>query len=151
MLNQALIWKPNTGSWTWGAQWDHPDIARLYHSVALLLRDATVLVAGGGANRNAHIYLPPYLYTSSGGLAARPIIATCPSRLVLGQSFTVGVTSAAPVQRVTLIKTGSVTHSCNFEQRFMELSFTVASGGLSVSAPATAALAPPGNYLLSHE
>ena len=45
--------------------------------------------------------------------------------------------SAAAIQRVTLVKTGSVTHSCNFEQRFMQLSFTTTAGGLRVTAPAS--------------
>lgn len=49
---------------------------------------------------------------------------------------------------MTLIKTGSVTHSNNFEQRFLELSFTALPGGVRAQAPANAALAPPGNYLL---
>jgi galactose oxidase len=49
---------------------------------------------------------------------------------------------------VTFIKTGSVTHSVNFEQRFMQLSFTPAAGGVSVRAPSSPHLAPPGNYLL---
>ena len=59
------------------------------------------------------------------------------------------VNSAANIRRVTFIKTGSVTHSCNFEQRFMELSFTApAAGVLTVRAPSSRALAPPGHYLL---
>ena len=49
---------------------------------------------------------------------------------------------------MTFIKTASVTHSFNFEQRFMELTFTPNAGGLSVQAPSSAVLAPPGNYLL---
>ena len=41
-----------------------------------------------------------------------------------------------------------MTHSFNFEQRFMELTFTPNAGGLLVQAPSNPALAPPGNYLL---
>ena len=44
----ALIWNPDTGKWTIGAATSSGK-ARLYHSTALLLPDASVLVGGGGA------------------------------------------------------------------------------------------------------
>ena len=49
---------------------------------------------------------------------------------------------------MTLIKTGSVTHSFNMEQRFLELPFTRDGDTLQVRAPANPNLAPPGRYLL---
>ena len=58
------------------------------------------------------------------------------------------VNPAWTIKRVTLIKTGSVTHSCNFEQRFMELSFTATASGLSVTAPTGPTVAPPGYYMV---
>jgi hypothetical protein len=148
----ALLWKAGTGGWTQGAQ-STSGIARLYHSVALLLPDGSVLSGGGGApgpqtNLNVEIFYPPYFFTSSGAFAPRPTITSSPGSITYGQPFAVGVNSAAGIQRVTLIKTASVTHSFNFEQRFMELTFTSNVGGLSVQAPSSAALAPPGNYLL---
>lgn len=59
----AQIWDPATRAWSEGARAEKP---RLYHSTSLLLPDATVLTAGGGApgpvkNLNAEIYYPPYL------------------------------------------------------------------------------------------
>jgi hypothetical protein len=148
----ALLWKADTGNWTRGA-YSTPSIARLYHSIALLLPDGSVLCGGGGApgpqtNLNVEIYYPPYLFTNSGAVAPRPAITSGPGRIAYGQQFSVGVNSAGAVQQVTFIKTGSVTHSNNFEQRFMSLPFTAAAGGLAVQAPSSAALAPPGNYLL---
>jgi large repetitive protein len=147
--NSAEIWNPTTGQWTLGPSGAR---ARLYHSVALLLPDASVLVAGGGApgplnNLHAEIYYPPYLYDSSGDFASRPVISTAPDIIDLGQNFQVGV-GAADIRRVTLIRTGSVTHSVNMDQRFLELTFTASSGTLFVQAPASAADAPPGYYLL---
>jgi len=148
--NAAEIWDPATGIWTVGASGAIP---RLYHSMALLLPDASVLVGGGGApgplkNLNAEIYYPPYLFTSSGALAPRPSIDSAPAALDIGQSFTMNVT-ASTVSRVTLVKTGAVTHSFNMDQRFLELPFTVAADGtLSVSAPQRASDATPGYYLL---
>src|SRR5207302_17519 len=54
---------------------------RLYHSVALLLPDATVWLAGGNPDRGTYnntmeIYKPPYLFNSSVGAATRPSIAS---------------------------------------------------------------------------
>jgi Domain of unknown function (DUF1929) len=147
--NAAEIWNPNTGTWTVGASGLTP---RLYHSTALLLPDASVLVGGGGTpgplkNLNAEIYYPPYLFTASGAIAPRPSIESAPDALDIGQSFMIGV-GLATVSRVTLVKTGAVTHSFNMDQRFLELPFTPSSGTLNVQAPARASDAPPGYYLL---
>ena len=154
MNTDALLWKSGTGGWTQGAQ-STAGIARLYHSVALLLPDGSVLSGGGGApgpqtNLNVEIYYPPYLFTNSGTFAPRPTITpgVGPDIITYGQSFAVGVDSAAGIQRVTFIKTASVTHSFNFEQRFMDLKFTPNVDRLSVQAPSSAAMATPGNYLL---
>src|SRR5207302_1447007 len=103
---------------------------------------------GPQTNLNVEIYYPPYLFTNSGAFASRPSITSSPGPIPYGQKFSVSVNSAAGIQRVTFIKTASVTHSFNFEQRFMELTFTPNAGGLLVQAPSNPALAPPGNYLL---
>ncbi len=148
-LKQALIWEPATNRWKVGASGSGR--SRLYHSVAILLPDASVLVGGGRApgpeqNANAEIYYPPYRFKASGGPATRPRITVAPSRLPYGHGFTVD--RAGSIKAVTLIKAGSVTHSLIMEQRFMKLGFTIAGGRLSVQAPARPALAPPGTYLL---
>ena len=44
--------------------------------------------------------------------------------LTVGTGFAVGVVNPLGIARVTLIKTGSVTHSFNMEQRFIELPFS---------------------------
>ena len=153
---RALIWTPTpntrTGTWTTGAA-TTSNKARLYHSTAVLLPDASVLVAGGGAggpqnNLNAEIYDPPYLFDESGELAPRPRIVDAPSIVQIGSSFDVGIESAEPVARVTLVKTGSVTHSFNMDQRFMRLSFTQSGTKLTVKAPTSRNVATPGRYLL---
>lgn len=151
---EALIWDPATGAWTVGAATPATnDHARLYHSNALLLPDATILVSGGGApgpavNTNAQIYHPPYLFSSAGQLAARPQILSAPDQVTWGQTFDVLSNTPWRIRRVTLIKTGSVTHGFNMDARFMELSFTRVGSTLKVQAPANANLAPPGRYLL---
>jgi len=147
--NRAEIWNPATGLWTRGAPGRR---ARLYHSGALLLPDASVLVHGGGApgpltNLHAEIYYPPYLYDASGAFRPRPVISSAPETVNLGVDFSV-VSNSTNIRRVTLVKTGSVTHSVNMDQRFIELAFTQSETTLFVESPHTAGEAPPGYYLL---
>ncbi len=151
VTNSAEIWDPDTGQWSVGASGRRP---RLYHSIALLLPDATVLVGGGGAsndsplnNFNAEIYKPPYLFNAAGGLATRPVIASAPSLLEPGETFSVTLDSAG-ADRVTLVNTGSSTHGLNLQQRFVELGFSANGNALSVDMPARATDTPPGYYLL---
>lgn len=148
--NIAEIWNPDTGQWTQGASGNR---ARLYHSTALLLPDASVLVAGGGApgpqnNLNVEIYYPPYLFRAEGGLAPRPTIAAAPDTLEIGRTFSVDYADAASISRVTLVKTSSVTHSWNMEQRFVDLAFNTDGNRLWVQAPTRAGDTTPGYYLL---
>ncbi|MFL6575505.1 MAG: galactose oxidase-like domain-containing protein [Povalibacter sp.] len=149
--NSAEIWNPATGTWTLGASGQR---ARLYHSVALLLPDGSVMVGGGGAapdapvnNLHSEIYYPPYLYDAPGHFASRPSITSAPDTLLAGQPFTVGVNSTT-IQRVTLVKTGAVTHSFNMDQRFVELAFTASDKVLSIEMPSRATDIPPGYYLM---
>lgn len=148
----AEIWNPTSGTWTVGAT---AVKSRLYHSGSVLLPDASVLVSGGGApgpevNTNAEIYYPPYLYDATGTLAARPTIvtATAPTQIEIGETFPVDFANAASIARVTLVKTASVTHSFNMEQRFAELTFNTVGNRLMVQAPTRASQATPGYYML---
>jgi hypothetical protein len=150
--SNALIWNPSTGKWTKGAA-TKSGKARLYHSTAILLPDASVLVGGGGApgpqtNTNVEIYYPPYLYTSTGARATRPKMTVVPSVLKVGRNFSITVDNGANIAKVTLVKTGSVTHSFNMDQRFLPLSFTVSGNTLSVKAPTSNNIATPGFYIL---
>ena len=151
----AEIWDPNTGVWTQHASGVK---ARLYHSTALLLPDASVMVGGGGANSpttslpqnntNIEIYYPPYLYAAGGGASARPTIVDAPPSVEIGETFALDFGGSGPVSRVTLVKTGSVTHSWNMDQRFLEATFNTTGSRLMVQAPTHAADAPPGFYIL---
>lgn len=149
----AETWDPVTGEWTVRGE---SAVPRLYHSSALLLPDATVLIAGGGSpgpldNLNGEIWSPPYLFTASGKVASRPVINSAPSTLVVGREFALTYTGREPAARVVLIKTGAETHGFNFEQRFVELPFVAGNGTprpLAVNMPSNAADVPPGYYLL---
>ena len=127
--------------------------ARLYHSVALLLPDATVWLAGGNPQRGSYvqqmeIYQPPYLFDSTGALAARPSITGAPSAVSYGSAFSVQTPDAATINRVVLVRNGTVTHAFGMDQREVELAFTAQSGSLTVTAPPNGNIAPPGYYML---
>jgi hypothetical protein len=148
----AEIWDPSTGKWSIGAS---AAKARLYHSTALLLPDATVVTGGGGApgpiaQLNAEIYYPPYLYKKdgSGQPAPRPMIASAPSAVKLGQYISVKVGSGDQIGGVSLMHTGSVTHSIDMEQRLLKLPFTQTGDTLSARIPNNPNNVPPGYYML---
>jgi WD40 repeat protein len=138
----AELWKPATGTWTSLAS---STVYRGYHSVAFLLPDGRVVTAGGTSNvfANGEIFSPPYLFQGP-----RPTISLAPTVVRYNAPFFVGSPDAANIARVTWVRLSSVTHSFNANQRFNELSFTQAVGGLQVTAPANGALCPPGHYLL---
>lgn len=148
---QAQIWDPATGHWTAGAT---AMKARLYHSNALLLPDASVLTGGGGApgpvkNLNAEIYYPPYLYTASGAAARRPVISAIASTFVNpGDTLDITVGPTDIISHMTFIRLGSATHNYNPDQRFISLTST--QGGQNVTAvlPSDNTVLQPGYYML---
>jgi Domain of unknown function (DUF1929)/Glyoxal oxidase N-terminus/Bacterial Ig domain/PKD domain len=134
--------------------------ARLYHSVALLLPDATVLSAGSNPKRGTYeqhieIYSPAYLFTTdpSGKVipAPRPAIASiAPTVIGYGSTgtFTVTLSASDKISSVVLARPGSVTHAFDMDQRVVGLSFTQNGATLTVNLPPNANLAPPGYYML---
>jgi hypothetical protein len=126
---------------------------RLYHSVALLLPDATVWLAGGNPSRGTYvpqmeIYKPGYLFNSDGTSATRPSITGAPGAVGYGDTFTVTTPDAANISSVILVRDGSVTHAFGMDQREVALSFTAGSGALTVTSPPSGNIAPPGYYML---
>ena len=143
------IWDPATEQWSLMSQSQR---MRLYHSTAILLKDGRILVSGGGApgpedNKNSEIFTPPYLFDAS-GLASRPTISSAPEEAPYGANISVSHPSGDTISRVTLIKTGAVTHAFNMEQRFIEADFTDTSSGVRVQIPDSANIATPGHYLM---
>jgi hypothetical protein len=145
----AESWSPVSETWTTLASMQKP---RLYHSTALLLPDARVLVAGGGRfngfnaptdQLSSETYSPPYLFKGP-----RPTITSAATTATYGGSIAVQTPDAARIASVSLIKLGSDTHSFNQDQRFLQLPFAAAGSTLNVQAPANANLAPPGYYML---
>ncbi len=128
-------------------------IPRLYHSMAILLPDGTVWLAGSNPNYNVYeprveIYKPAYLFNSDGSAATRPTISSLPSTITWGGGFTVTTPDAANISSVVLMHPGAPTHAFDTDQRLVGLSFTKGSGTLTVTAPPNGNIAPPGYYML---
>jgi hypothetical protein len=128
--------------------------ARLYHSVSLLLPDATVWVAGSNPARGTYephmeIYSPPYLFNPDGTAATRPTI-TSTSTSVIGYngSFSLQTPDSANISNVVLMRNGASTHAFDMDQRYVGLNFTAGSGVLNVIGPPNGNIAPPGYYML---
>jgi hypothetical protein len=137
------LFDPHTRTWKDMA----PQVApRMYHSTALLLPDGRVLSAGqdkGAYAKTVEIYSPPYLFKGP-----RPTIDFAPSSLGYGEGFSVVTLGAPTIGGVALVRPGSVTHSVNFDQRYVPLAFNASGGVLSVTSPADGNTAPPGWYML---
>jgi galactose oxidase len=146
-VHAAEMWNPATERWTMltGNQ-----VSRVYHSTTLLLPDGRVLHAGSGdgpglpRELSAELFLPPYLFKGP-----RPVIDDAPAAVGYGQSFFLATPDATQVLRVTLVRLPSVTHAFDQSQRFIELDFRRTAGGLTVRAPASNLVAPPGPHLLT--
>jgi Domain of unknown function (DUF1929)/Fibronectin type III domain/Glyoxal oxidase N-terminus len=146
---QSEIWDPATEQWTVAAPMA---AARNYHSTAVLMPDGTVLVSGGGHGDNntpntgqysAQVYSPSYLFAGP-----RPTISSAPASSTYGANMTIQTPDASSISAVNLVSLGADTHQADMGQHFVPLSFTAGSGSLTVQAPASAALAPPGYYML---
>ncbi len=151
---QTEIWSPSSGQWTAAAS---AAIYRGYHSTVILMPNGTLLSAGGGApgpvnNQNAEIYYPPYLFAAAGGtatLAPRPsIVSLSGLQLSYGQSLQFELLSQNGVAQVVLVGTSLVTHSFNSTQRRYSASFSTSGNTVTVQAPASGNVAPPGYYQL---
>jgi hypothetical protein len=148
----AELWDPKAPmTWTTLAS---ASKMRVYHSVSLLLPDATVLAGASGdafagpvevpAEKNHEIFSPPYLFKG-----ARPTITSDPpSSVSYGQTFTVTTPNAAQITTVRWIHLGSVTHAFDFGQRADALPFTATATGVDVTIPASNQRNPPGHYLV---
>jgi hypothetical protein len=143
----AEMWNPVTEDWTDMANYSQ---YRGYHSTALLLPDGRVLIGGGGhpnpsvgAQHNFEIYSPPYLFKGP-----RPHIEGFQAWVDYAEIFFIKTPDAASIDRVNWIRLSAVTHAYNQNQRINRLNFQQTPGGLQISAPAEANLAPPGYYIL---
>jgi hypothetical protein len=154
---QSEIFDPQTDTWRIGAA---ASVARLYHSVALLLPDGRVVATGGNpppyGNQVAweppdpneelrmEVYSPPYLFAGP-----RPVITGAPAEWRYGQQVTVQTPQAGGIRWAHLIRPGATTHAFDNAQRLVDLPITGQGvGEIRVTVPQQATIAPTGWYML---
>jgi hypothetical protein len=169
---EALIYNPAAPlgqRWTTSAS---TGIPRLYHSVALLLLDGTLMIAGSNpvempvltpdaanpfiTDFRVEIYTPSYL--SGANAQRRPTnIALSTFALFAGAAQPLTITFQAPPNaqdlKVALYHGGFVTHSLHMGHRMLFLDHEGFAPGqtgqsISVSMPPSRNLAPPGPYVV---
>ena len=122
-------------------------VQRTYHSTAVLLPDGRVISSGSDNHASTdityEIYSPPYLFKG-----ARPVIQSPPTSLTYGAKFNITTADASSITRVALVRPGATTHADDFDQRYVDLAFTVGAKGVQATAPANGNQAPPGFYML---
>ncbi|HEX2239970.1 MAG TPA: galactose oxidase early set domain-containing protein, partial [Actinomycetota bacterium] len=140
---------------------------RTYHNTAMLLPDGSILVGGhspintgygGGGDNSAQpitgtnnlkdpsfeIFRPPYLFRGP-----RPRITRVDSGIAWKRDFKISSPDAGRVEKVVLMRLPTVTHITDADQRSIELDFrSTKPGSLSVEAPPSGNVAPPGYYYL---
>ncbi|KAH6671798.1 glyoxal oxidase N-terminus-domain-containing protein [Halenospora varia] len=146
-------------------------IPRLYHSVALLLLDGTLMVTGSNpvempilapnAN-NPYVtefrverYTPPYLQGDNANKRPTNVVLSSKAIKADGSKFTVSFTTPANAKavQVNLYHGGFVTHSVHMGHRMLSLDYTGWADGstqqtLTVSGPPSLNVAPPGPYVV---
>ena len=145
-------------------------IPRLYHSVALLTLDGTVLIAGSNPIEMPKLtpdaqdpyvtefrvekYTPPYLQGDNAKKRPTNIVLSTLGVKVGGQ-FKVTLTAPANAKtvKVMLYHGGFVTHSVHMGHRMLDLDTSgwlagQASQALTVAAPPNTRVAPPGPYVV---
>jgi hypothetical protein len=142
----AEIYNPAANTWT---VVERQSVPRVYHSVALLLPDGRVLTAGGNPQRGSdelrlEIYSPSYM------TRRRPVIQSAPTSLSYGSTITVQTSQSGNIKWVSLIRPSATTHSCDTEQRLVDLPILSKQGNSALTASVTnnPNLAPPGWYML---
>ncbi|KAK5131934.1 hypothetical protein LTR08_000446 [Meristemomyces frigidus] len=169
---EVLIYDPEAPlgtRWTAGAS---TNIPRLYHSVALLLLDGSLMIAGSNPDQmpvvspatdpqgfntefRVEVYTPPYL---SGDNAARRATDVMISNTVLyanASPFTIAFTTqtSALAVKIALYHGGFVTHALHMSHRMLFLDFEGWEAGkaeqlITVKGPPNNNVAPPGPYVV---
>ncbi|GEP06380.1 galactose oxidase-like domain-containing protein [Methylobacterium oxalidis] len=145
------LWSPTTGKFRRLAPMKVP---RGYHSIALLLPDARVLAAGGGAcggcagdHPDIEILSPPYLFAEDGKPASRPVITGAPAAAARGA--TIAVTTERPAASFALVRLNSVSHSTDNDQRRVPLTPASSSGtSYQLRLPTDSGVLLPGPWML---
>ncbi|KAK3072388.1 hypothetical protein LTR53_006929, partial [Teratosphaeriaceae sp. CCFEE 6253] len=169
---EVLIYEPEAPlgkRWTTGAS---STIPRLYHSIALLLLDGTLLLAGSNPDQmpvvapavdpqgfstefTVEVYTPPYL--SGENARRRPTEIQLSQTIIPADSSTFTVAFTAPPNarqvKVALHHGGFVTHAVHMSHRMLFLETQgwdagAAAQTITVTAPPSNNVAPPGPYVV---
>ncbi|KAJ5562790.1 hypothetical protein N7461_001551 [Penicillium sp. DV-2018c] len=130
------------------------NFVRVYHSISVLLPDATVLNGGGGLCGNcsanhydAQVFIPPYLLTPSGERRERPAILSADSRVSVGETLTFKTDTL--IGSASLVRQGTTTHTVNTDQRRVPLDVHAHEGNVySAQLPDDSGILLPGWYML---
>jgi Domain of unknown function (DUF1929)/Bacterial Ig domain/TAT (twin-arginine translocation) pathway signal sequence len=123
-------------------------IPRYYHSIALLMPDGRVWVAGGTRNSSTfenrtEFFSPSYMS------AARPTISGTPTVGGYGGTISIPTPSPTSVSSVSLLRLMNTTHHYDANQRLVWLQIlSRGTASITVSAPINASIAPPGYYMI---
>ena len=168
---EVLIYDPAAPlgqRWSRGAS---QDIPRLYHSVAILLLDGTLMIAGSNpvampvsssntafpydTEFRVQIYTPPYLQGVDPDERPKIIKLSSTTLTADSQTFTISLTAPEGVQhiKVALYHGGFVTHSLHMSHRMLFLDHIGWQRGsteqeLTVTMPPDNNVAPPGPYVV---
>jgi hypothetical protein len=147
---ETELFNSTTESWSKLAQLNRP---RLYHSAAVLLPDARVLISGNTHHFNPgnpvedgtlEIFSPPYLYNGP-----RPWLQSTDGRMAYNSRHIITSPEAQQIDRVALVRPGSTTHTNNMEQRLVNLTIDQRTDTeIVVRTPVNQTLAPLGFYML---
>ncbi|WIA35282.1 hypothetical protein OEZ86_003741 [Tetradesmus obliquus] len=156
--HDALLYNPKAAAGSRFTTLAATNINHYYHSTALLLPDASILVMGseyGSCSRScasrtpwefqhrAERFLPPYFFGTS-----RPGISSVSAKEAR-YGASVDVTYSSTVTRAVLMTPAAVTHQNNMNQRAVELVISSNSGGaLTVRMPPNPYITAPGWHML---
>lgn len=163
-----VVYDPNAPLGQRFTEWVPSNIARMYHSVATLLPDGTIFVAGSNQNSEVRfdnvpyptefrveIFTPPYLTTD---LERPEIMSEIPPKVTYDQKLEIVVnvketTRYEPDITFMIGRRGFVTHSTHMSQRMIQLVSTKTSEEgtkitYSVTMPPNANLLPPGPHYI---
>ncbi|BGP37435.1 hypothetical protein JCM10449v2_001341 [Rhodotorula kratochvilovae] len=124
---------------------------RLYHSVATLIPDGRIFIAGSNPNDgvstktyrtryNVEMLSPPYTSMT------RPTFSGAPANLLYKKSYTLTVNVPSGTKKVQgfIMDLGYSTHGVHMSQRMVELSCKLSGKKLTITGPKTTGIYPPG-------
>ncbi|KAF9583414.1 hypothetical protein BGW38_009530 [Lunasporangiospora selenospora] len=163
-----VVYDPNAPLGSRFTEWTASNIARMYHSVAMLLPDGSIFVTGSNQNSEVRLenvefpteyrvesFTPPYLTTD---LARPEILTAIPEKVAYDQKLELTVdlkdtSKYAPEVTFMMNRKGFVTHSTHMSQRMIKLVATKKKEEgtkvtYEVGMPPNANLMPPGPHYI---